>query len=349
MKKNSWKKVFAWLFALVMILSLVRTEVGATVLPELENVSAAPLLSDTNSDNGFYARALNGQDTFTVTYGESVTMRVDAGCDQGELHYEWYREGDFNPIEGATEASLTVENVVSRMFGWCEVSDDYDHIESVMFYIYVDNHLQAEALNGQDTITVSLGDSVTLQVEASCIAGEIRYEWFDEEGNQIEGANSESYTLKNVTKYQRFRCHVNDDFGARKDIWFEVRIENGFYAWPAGEDQFRVSYGDVVTLEVEAGCADGELHYEWYVLVDGDGWNRIEGADSGICEYEVPTVEMDCYAIMCLVTDDYGNPAEIHFLIRVLKYSQTRDFTREQIRLRFCVSLHNAEKHIETF
>ena len=38
-----------------------------------------------------------------------------------------------------------------------------------------------------------------------------------------------------------------------------------------------------------------------------------------------------------------------HEVFLILKNSQARYLAREQIRLRFCVTLHNTEKHIETF
>ena len=98
-----------------------------------------------------------------VPFGESITFSVTTASDKGNLTYAWYKEGDL--IDGALEASYTVEAVEENATYFCRVTDENGNFEEAFFSVNVDAGLK---IQGEEFIelTVNPGEDVTLTVFA---------------------------------------------------------------------------------------------------------------------------------------------------------------------------------------
>ena len=182
---------------------------------------------DVHIENHLSAQAKDDKWDIYVASNETATLEVKASCDAGEPSYQWYRYNEQTyedePVEGATSASYTTGSITDYTRYYCRVSDDYGDSQYVYFYIYIENHLSAQAKDYQNTIYVALNGTATLEVVASCDAGELSYQWY--QNGLIEGATSASYTTDSITDYTEYQCIVSDQYGNTQYIWFYIYIE----------------------------------------------------------------------------------------------------------------------------
>ena len=72
-------------------------------------------------------------------------------------------------------------------------------------------------------LTINTGESVTLKVGVSANdTSGITYRWYDNEYNEIEGADSDTYVVENVQEDEEYRCSVTDRFGSRITCYFRI-------------------------------------------------------------------------------------------------------------------------------
>ena len=275
-------------------------------------------------DTGLWARAAGSgtnRETVSVSVGGSATLTVEAGVDLGGLRYEWHRADypytSFPDIEGNT---LTLENVNERMRIYCYVYDDYGNNETVQFELVVDTGFWAcSASSGREyeLVSVPIGESVTLTVEAGVNTGELHSRWYRYVNGSSETLAQDVLTLTvdNIEQYTYIYCAVNDDYGNSKTITFQVSPDSGLWARAAGTSdtyaEITVKKGENVTLTVEAGVDVGDLHYEWY-CEDLDP--ALLPTDDSTASITIPGVEKHC-SVSCNVSDDYGNTEYISFSI----------------------------------
>ena len=195
--------------------------------------------------------ATGDQNEFIISPEETVTMEVSASCDAGSIQYQWNLYGlgadewgneyeDWWPIEGTTEATYTTEPITRYTMYRCVVRDEYGNATSVDFYVSVDNHFMASAV--QQSQLVIPNTSATMEVEASCDVGSISYQWHgfepwvDEWGNEceiqipIDGATEAVYISEPITGYTHYYCHVQDECGNAIGVEFFASIDNQFSA-----------------------------------------------------------------------------------------------------------------------
>lgn len=303
----------------------------------------------------FYTRVENH---FTATHaGDSeymyvepyvpVTLEVIADCDEGQegLSYQWsvmdristetgYYEEE-RKLDGETGSALSIDSVTEERTYYCHVSDNYGDSETLRFHIYVQSDLQVQYAEGQGwSMTVPMGDTVTLQALATSKAGDaaLTYQWytaeyyFDEEYEEwttresqaIEGATSAEYTTDEIERGMYYECQVRDGFNSI-GISFRLLPDTGFtvYAGGYGGTTYTVPLGDTTTLEVVANST-GPLRYHWYKLVtrtDDDGnqwteWERIPGeTDTSIATEAIRRYTQ----YRCVVFDEYGNQIDVDF------------------------------------
>ena len=288
-------------------------------------------------ENHFTAEA--EQDSLTVAPNETATMTVTASCDIGGITYQWYKlnkyiddEGDeyseWEPVEGATEATCTSDAITAYTQYYCYVQDEYGSGDNVGFSIYIENHLTAEAAESE--ITVAPNEQAVMTVNASCDIGAITYQWYkydphnDEDGNwyeyrQIEGVTAETYTSEAITQNIQYYCDVKDDYGNSARADFYVSIENHFTA-DAEQDSLTVAPNETATMTVNASCDIGGITYQWYKLnkyIDDEGnergeWKPVESATGATCTSDAITEYTEYY---CNVQDEYGSANDIWFYI----------------------------------
>ena len=298
-------------------------------------------------DNGFEARPKNNESTVWTDLGGSAVMEVEAKVNSGKIYYQWYGEvgvdeegggwhTEMRKIDGATAATYTAGPINAQIQYYCEVKDDYGNSQHIWFNIHINNGLYARAKNDQNSLTVAPGGSALMEVEAGANNGTVSYKWYrvergyDEDGQwyyrevEIIGATGASCSTGSVNESTDFYCYVSDEYGNAINVWFYIRIDNGFYARPVGDEygygtkEIKVTPGGSASMEVEAGANSGEIHYQWYEFVRSeDGYYTeeiIEGATESV--YIVDSVN-NYKQFYCRVQDDYGNSANVWFNIYV--------------------------------
>ncbi len=263
-----------------------------------------------HDENGFSAVAAEDEGYITVKAGNAAVLTVDANANQGELHYQWYNGSTDEPLEGETDAALSVEPVKYEEYYYCVVRDDYDNEGTVWFTVKVDNEFDAIAV-GSSTVKVPYGQTADLAVSATALVPGFTYQWCDIGFNEIEGETSASFTTPAVTEYTRYHCRVTDVYDAVTHVTFVVGVDNNFSVTPVGDTDVSVLYGEDVTLQVTVTAANDEgLSIVWR---DKNG-DEIPGETGttltlpGVTAYGHYT---------CEVSDIYGNYDEVSFYVNV--------------------------------
>ena len=279
------------------------------------------------TDTGLWAYVAGTRERYqeiTVTKGESVLLSVEAGVSEGGLRYRWYSD-ELDPAllpQDESTTSVVIDPVNQYCWVTCEVYDDYGNHTPVSFEIFTDTGLRAWAFDtGEENerLTPSLGESVTLRVEAEVNEGGLHYTWHSEELDAALLSGSKDSTvlvIPSADRYYWIDCVVSDDSGNRKSVSFEICPDVGLWAYIAeSEDQFRqisVESGESVTLRVEAGVNEGEYHCRWEseqldpaILQVGDG-----GLSCTISQLQRAA------EAHCIVSDDYGNNQYLQFDLR---------------------------------
>ncbi len=274
------------------------------------------------------------QSNFAVAPNTQVTLQVNAVCTEGEtLGYQWYRISDEDEaLDGETGDSYTLTVVQYDRF-MCIVTDAYGNSARVEFEVSVDNGLQARRVSPavedeeDDTIHANMGEAVALAVEASCNKGTPSYQWY-EAYSEIEGANSAAYTTKPIRRERtEVYCHVSDDYGNTRDVWFYIDcdnyVDNNLQAW-AVSDYISVTPEETATLEASVSANDlTDATAQWFyrprTLNDHGDWD--EGEWESLGEPEAVTAEGSQATVTrtlgdgelhttdyrCEVNDKYGN------------------------------------------
>lgn len=275
-------------------------------------------------DNGFNVSA--AESTVYTRMNEDATLTVNASCNEGTLHYQWY-QSVANPdnsgshqvrLDGETGSTYIRRNVTAKEEYNCRVTDDYGNSADIPIRILIDNGFQAELV--ESDFYVLPNTDVTLEVEASCDSGLLSYQWY-KEGEYgyaaIEGATGPTLEINNVTQSGLYYyCYVADEYDNSSCLYASICLDNAFEA-KADQNWFYVKNGTNLTLEVNASCRVGNLHYQWY-------YERQVSPDSSV-EEEMPdetgptlTVEniTEPRFYDCEVKDDYGNSSSLRFEIR---------------------------------
>ncbi|MBQ6348862.1 MAG: leucine-rich repeat protein [Clostridia bacterium] len=265
------------------------------------------------------------QESVIVVPGTEATLKVDAICTEGEtLSYQWYLDGAL--LDGATTDSYTLEPTGYASYK-CVVSDAFEHSREIWFYVNVDNALTAQAV-GESELSVSMGETVQLAVTASCTAGELSYQWY-EDYSLIEGATQASYTTKPFNRSSAYyECCVTDQYGASANVSFSVEcgdyIDNQFQAW-TDASSIEVSPTEQTTLQVDVSANDMEgVTYRWSYLrksldvhgnmVDGE-WVSIPEANEA--SYTLSGADAFTTTYRCEVSDKYWNTANVDISVLV--------------------------------
>ena len=291
-------------------------------------------------DNGFVAYPEGGQEDDNsidvyVPYGQPATLRVIASAlEEDSLTFRW-KDDNYNTVAGATGKEYTVSSVTRQMEYTCIVKDPYGNEKYIYFELHVENHLNVypEGMPGRDTayLYVRPDERVTLHavIEADDQEG-MTISWYNDEWESTIPGGDTREVYGEPTEYS---CSVQDKYGNSKTIYFVLRVENGFTAYPAGAEmdqygEYRKDVhlypaaGEELDLTVIATSDQGTLRYFWY---------RSKNIATSWGEYESQYVSMPEEAVAetrhvtatkktvyrCRVRDDYGNDEEVFFYIHL--------------------------------
>jgi len=274
-------------------------------------------------DSGLWVE--DTHETVNVSFGGSTELGVNATANDGvEITYQWYEvdadNGSWNTLDGETSSTITVSDVRNYSTFVCRITDDYGNEQEAWRYIEIDTGLKV--LDYSETVTVTPGASVELSVNATANDGvDIYYQWYDEDGDPIEGATSSKYTVNNVRKTTEYSCGVSDDYGNTRYAYRDVEIDTGFYM----EDSYEYIYvkpGDTVELSVNATANEGvEIQYQWYKESD-----LLEGETNKTLQLN----DVQEYArYKCKVSDGYGNWGTAWRYVSIDSGLQINDYEEE--------------------
>lgn len=257
----------------------------------------------------------DGPYQFNVRKGESATLKVDASCYKGSLTYQWQK--DYEDIEGAKGKTYDTGALDKYARYNCRVTDEYGNTESVYYSIGIKNDLGIENV-GPGRHVVKPGASLTLKVNPSAAKGDVTCSW-QSYGNELGEATGTTLTLNDIQRSMQVYCHVKDIYGNTDSEYFEIVVDNKLKIRAKGETSMVVAPGKPFTLSVIASCAKGDLSYVWSqgdLSVDGSyiSYRNIQSPTEATLKEE--GIEQTTY-YRCLVSDNYGNSAEVKFDVRI--------------------------------
>lgn len=221
--------------------------------------------------------AADGEDSFLIQPGDTVTMRIQAA---GATGYQWYKQTympesvatEARIIPGATGTEYTAENARESADYLCVASNGEDKV-TVPFTVRIDTGLQAEAIGPTEKMVIP-GGTHTMAVTAATGEGyTLRYQWYvqrpNEERRKIDGATDSSVTdtlTGNRWKITTYWCQVSDEYNVQ-EVCFAVTANSQITAEPK-KNPVEVLWGDPVSVELNVDCKSGTPSYRWYTYVD---------------------------------------------------------------------------------
>ncbi len=177
-----------------------------------------------------------------------------------------------------------------------------------------------------DTLRVyaTAGEPLRLSVLAGTQEGStLSFVWRDPKKSVIEGADTREYTIAaSELEFGTYTCEVSDSDANTKTISFNVGVENHFHAYPdddnddEGSGVYSVQAGKDIELRVkaEADVTDG-ITYRWFQRenVNSD-WDLIPEETLSTCTLKNISKRT---LVCCMVSDRFGNEAEVHFTIKI--------------------------------
>lgn len=260
-----------------------------------------------------------------------VTLEVDASATAGSIHYQWYKYGETAegvwediPISGATETVYTTGAMTGYTEYSCRVTDDFGSGACyVRFFVCMDNNLQMWYVSDSSLI-VETGATATLSVGAGVTVGEVSYQWYryaetaegERTGILIPGATEASYTTETVNQHTQYYCTARDAYGSSNDIWFDIYPDYHLTAWPEGDAEITVGFGEEAVMTVGASVSTGGIRYQWYKNTTDEYGNMnyiaVEGAVSPAFTTGPISSTENYY---CSVTDDSGYSTSVWFTV----------------------------------
>lgn len=205
--------------------------------------------------------SLTYEDTVYVLPDEKATLSVTAETNYGTPTYKWYISSQLDPFEETSNTYMT-DSLSStdperkeHYYYRCVVSDDYSS-ETAEFTVIVDSGLEVEAASNT-ALYAAPGADVEMKVSASTKVENttISYKWYDDEGEPIANATSDTYTVK-AEKNESYTCEVSDGYQT-EEVWFNVYINSGLQVQET-EQNIAVGYNENVTLTVTASVKLGK-------------------------------------------------------------------------------------------
>lgn len=280
-------------------------------------------------ENGFSVTA--GQTTYAVGPEESVTLSVTGNCNSGGITYRWtryassYGPGSSTVVKETGESFLELGTINSSNYGRYELYayDEYGNSTNINFQVSVLNHLSVRVV-GNTEIAANPGESVRLEVSASCDRGEITYRWSHDytnhPGSEIIKESNEHFLVidpVNSESIGRYQLYVYDEYGNEFWINFYISIQNHLTASAVGDPEITVDPGDNATLKVTASCDSGTPAYQWYEEKRDDrGWYYSNISNETQDTLQLTNIQQ-AKRYYCNVSDEYGGSIDIYFQVMI--------------------------------
>lgn len=192
-------------------------------------------------------------------------------------------------------------------------------------------------------VSVSPGESTTLNVLSDEDTSGYTYTWFDSRNREISGENTSSLTISPDFS-GTYACEVRSEFGQTGHAYFDVKVENDFHVLPVGHDTDPDHYmgesnlftverqkGETVTLSAEVSAAnESGMTYDWkaHDLSDEDpesGWKEVPGGSGS--SIQVAPDRDTLYE--CEVMDTYHNSRTVTFKVINIRTYELEDVNAE--------------------
>ncbi|MBQ5976650.1 MAG: dockerin type I repeat-containing protein [Oscillospiraceae bacterium] len=275
------------------------------------------------SDDYILSSLCENEDSYCHLYNEDLQEIAtnDDGAGNGNFYLQYYLEAGKTYYYGV------------RFYG--------RNSGTIPIILRRSNHLTARP-DGNSDLRVPYGETAELSVIASATdASMITYQWsklervthtegdgsswVSEEWVEIEGATDSSYTTPAVTEYVQYRCTVEDGYGGRAMVWFNVSVETHFTA-RAAQSNLAVPFGGTAVLEVIADSdIPDRITYQWYRAnkryYSDNNWGWSYSGDTilaGETSSTLTTPEIKEYqAFVCEASDGAGYINTIWFYVSV--------------------------------
>ena len=275
-------------------------------------------------DNGFNARAKNGENRIFAAAGERAAMEIEVSFITGDISCRWYvleRKTDSEGrayseerlLEGETGRSCRTLPVNEYATYICRVTDAFGDTRSVYFYVTVTGGLMP-SMEDYHSVAVPYGQTAVLTPDAEATAP-LTYKWFHitetEEGyisTELETASS-GLTVGPVTGVDRYECYISDPYGITTYSYFYVSVDTGL-TYDETRDATVYTYpGGSVELTVNAAPKSGcTFTYQWRSdsdpLAETGKTLRLQNVTDSAYYY-------------CMVSDGYGGRVEYYFNVVV--------------------------------
>ena len=274
-------------------------------------------------DNQFFAY-IDKPDSFSKEIagdpGETVSLSVTAGSTDNELTYQWTKSV-YDPENNIwlseeelseTDSEISV-SVNQKEYYRCTVADKYGNNQTVYFYLSVNNDLIANPKDGISELPVLKGDTVDLEVAASCTTGSPLYSWYRgevSEENRIPDAESYKLTIDSVDESASYTCYVTDQYGNYAYVGFSVSVVNELTVVGGPRQSVTVAPGETSKLEVKVVTPDKDtpIKYEWR------DYDKTLGHESVL--NLSPLESGRCYTYYCTISQGDVS-AEVEFQVNV--------------------------------
>ena len=174
-------------------------------------------------------RKVNGNELKSDTVenlpkGEPVRLEVVATStyeEEGEQEftYQWL-DSDWEEIEGANDSVYEVIKGKGKEEYHCKVSDGnqtitYDFYLEQQLTFKAERYINDKLLSNDDCDSYVKGTPLKLEVKAepldSANASEVKYQWRDEEGNDIKDADKSVYEIEKKKGWETYYCDVSNE------------------------------------------------------------------------------------------------------------------------------------------
>lgn len=169
------------------------------------------------------------------------------------------------------------------------------------------------AAKGENEVSLSVGETKTLEVEAYNETGTLSYQWgYYNENNQWIDMNNATQSSLEITGSEEtlpyYFCKVTDG-NKSTEVIFRVTLATKLAA--ISDYDGVVLYGEKTTLSVLTTGGVGTISYQWYYMQD-DQWIPIENATAS--SYEVSGVKDVPLEYYCQVSDGHANASAWFYL-----------------------------------
>lgn len=266
-------------------------------------------------------------ESITVIKGATVTMRVDATSSVGndKITYQWYNTS-YEPIEGETGASYTIEKGTGYEGYYCAVNDTvnsnsyYFTLEEQDTFSNIDAYINDRSVDVEGGGTayksgIKGGKTYRLSVlpTSTYENATYTYRWYKSDNKEETlGTDSKISVTKTGELEDTYYVEITNDAGTTRTIEFCLQLKttdgldiiaytDGKYYGKSGSSIYRVEKGKRVKLHIDALAKLGEdITYDWKKM-DEDEWEYVSTGETGDT-YTTDPIDSNEESYQCVVT-----------------------------------------------